>query len=82
MVDCLRASSCAISASVGSFMKPKLHDVEKKATLVIDLVNQSNQQMVWRATAGDTLADTSDENLKKLNKAMNKMFAHFPPKQT
>jgi hypothetical protein len=55
--------------------------VEKQATLVVDLVDNSNKQMVWRAVARDTLADSSDKNLKTFSKAMDKMFKSFPPKK-
>jgi len=31
--------------------------------------------------ARDTLADSSDKNLKTFNKALDKMFKSFPPKK-
>ena len=52
---------------------------EKEATLTVDLVNNSNKEMVWRGMARDTLADSSDKNVKTFNKAMDKMFKNFPP---
>ena len=55
--------------------------VEKQATLIVDLVDNSNKQMVWRGVARDTLADSSDENLKNFTKAMDKMFKIFAPKK-
>lgn len=54
---------------------------EKEATLVVDLVDNSDKQMVWRGTARDTLAESSDKNVKTFNKALDKMFKNFPPKQ-
>jgi hypothetical protein len=54
---------------------------EKEATLLVDLVDNSNKQMVWRGTARDTLADSSDKNVKTFEKAMDKMFKNFPPKK-
>ena len=51
---------------------------ETQATLVVDLVNNSNKEMVWRGTAQYTLADGSDKNVKKFDKAMNKLFKNFP----
>ena len=54
---------------------------EKDATLVVDLVDNSDKEMVWRATARDTLADNSDKNIKNFNKALDKMFKNFPPKK-
>jgi hypothetical protein len=46
--------------------------VEKQATLVVDFVDNSSKMMVWRAVARDTLADSSDKNLKNFNQAMDK----------
>jgi hypothetical protein len=54
---------------------------EKEATLIVDLVDNSDKEMVWRGTARDTLADSSDKNVKTFNKAMDKMFKNFPPKK-
>jgi len=55
--------------------------VEKQATLIVDLVDNSNKMMVWRSVARDTLADSSDKNLKTFNKTLDKMFKSFPPKK-
>lgn len=52
---------------------------EKEATLPVDLVNNANKEMVWRGMARDTLADSSDKNVKTFNKAMDNMFKSFPP---
>jgi hypothetical protein len=54
---------------------------EKEATLIVDLVDNSDKEMVWRGTARDTLADSSERNVKTFNKAMDKMFKSFPPKK-
>jgi Domain of unknown function (DUF4136) len=54
---------------------------EKEATLIVDMVDNSNQEMVWRGTARDALADSSDKNVKTFTKAMDKMFKNFPPRK-
>jgi hypothetical protein len=54
---------------------------EKEATLTVDLVDNSDKEMVWRGVAKDTLADSSDKNVKTFNKAMDKMFKNFPPQK-
>lgn len=54
--------------------------VEKQATLIVDIADNSSKEMVWRAVARDTLADNSEKNLKTFNKALDKMFKSFPPK--
>jgi hypothetical protein len=53
---------------------------QKEATLVVDLVDNSNKEMIWRGTAQDTLSDSSDKNVKTFDKAMDKMFKNFPPR--
>lgn len=55
--------------------------VTLQATLVVDLVDAQKQELVWRGIASDTLSDKPEKNQKKLQKAMNKMFKKFPPKQ-
>ena len=54
--------------------------VDKEATLVVDLVDTSDKEMVWRGVAKDTLSDNSGKNQKKLDKALQKMFKEYPPK--
>ncbi|HEX4441193.1 MAG TPA: DUF4136 domain-containing protein [Thermoanaerobaculia bacterium] len=52
-------------------------------TLIVDLVDVSQKQMVWRGTATKTLSpDASPESKQKnLQEAVSKMFANFPPKK-
>ena len=49
---------------------------EKEATLTVDLVDTADKEMVWRGVAKDTLADSSDKNVKIFN-----MFKNFPPQK-
>jgi hypothetical protein len=51
----------------------------KIGTLVIDMYNAHNKRLIWRGTATDTLSDKPEKNENKLDKAVNKMFEHFPP---
>lgn len=50
-------------------------------TLIIDLVDASRKQLVWRGTATKTLEpDASPEKKEKnINEAIQKMFANYPP---
>ena len=50
-------------------------------TLVIDLVDTKDKELVWRGTASDTLQEnaTPEERDKNLNAAMAKLFENFPP---
>lgn len=49
-------------------------------TLVLDMYDQGTHQLVWRGTARTELSDKPEKNVKKLNKAVDKMFDKFPPK--
>ena len=49
-------------------------------TLVVDMYDQGTHQLVWRGTATTELSSKPDNNVKKLNKSVNKMFDKFPPK--
>ncbi len=49
-------------------------------TLVLDLYDTKNKQLVWRGMARDTLSDKPEKNEKKLHKALEKMLKDFPPK--
>jgi Domain of unknown function (DUF4136) len=47
-------------------------------TLVIDLVDPSTKEMVWRGTASDQVSN-SGESQGKIDEAMQKLFKDFPP---
>jgi Domain of unknown function (DUF4136) len=49
-------------------------------TLVVDLFDAKTKNLVWRGSSSDTLSNNADKNTKNLNKGVQKMFAHFPPK--
>lgn len=49
-------------------------------TLVVDLYNAQNKSLIWRGTSNDTLSDKPEKNEQKLDKAVDKLFDHFPPK--
>lgn len=51
----------------------------KVGSLVVDLFDASSKTLIWRGSASDTLSDKSEKNIKNLDKAVDKMFAHFPP---
>lgn len=40
--------------------------IDKEATLIVDLVDTSDKEMVWRGVARDTLSDNPEKNQKKL----------------
>src|SRR6266853_4880816 len=51
----------------------------KVGTLVVDLFDANTKKLVWRGSMSDTLSDKSDNNIKNLDKGVQKMFQHFPP---
>ena len=51
----------------------------KVGTVVVDLFDTKNKQLVWRGAASDTLSNNSDKNIKNLDKGVEKMFKNFPP---
>ena len=48
-------------------------------TLVVDIYDNNTRKLLWRGAASDTLSDKAEKNEGKLNKAVDKMFNHFPP---
>jgi hypothetical protein len=50
-------------------------------TLIIDLVDAKEKKLVWQAVASDTIdtGASADARDYKINKAMEKIFAGFPP---
>lgn len=54
-------------------------DNYKVGTLVVDLFDTNSKKLVWRGSSSDTLSNKSDNNIKELDKGVQKMFAHFPP---
>ncbi len=55
-------------------------DTYKVGTLVVDVFDANTKHLIWRGSASETLSDKSDKNIKNLDKAAEKLFAHFPPK--
>src|ERR1700728_382217 len=49
-------------------------------SLVLDMYDARGKQLVWRGVSSDSLSNNPEKNEKKLDKAVDKMFDHFPPK--
>jgi Domain of unknown function (DUF4136) len=49
-------------------------------TLVVDIFDTPTKKLIWRGVANDALSDKPEKNEKKLEKAVEDMFKHFPPK--
>lgn len=49
-------------------------------SLVLDMYDAHNKQLIWRGVSSDSLSNNPEKNEKKLDKAVDKLFDHFPPK--
>lgn len=47
--------------------------------LVVDIGDAKTKKLLWQGTAQDTLSDKPQNNEKKINKALEKMFKKYPP---
>jgi hypothetical protein len=54
--------------------------VTKLGTLVVELADAKNKQLLWRGSATNTISDNSNKNISNLDKSVNKLFQNFPPK--
>jgi hypothetical protein len=54
--------------------------VTKEATLVVELADVKDKQILWRGSATDTVSDNSNKNINNLDKAVAKLFKGYPPK--
>lgn len=53
----------------------------KQGTLILDIVQASNKQLIWRGVATDDVyvEDTPEEKEQKIRNAVAEMLAQFPP---
>jgi hypothetical protein len=54
--------------------------VTKQGTLVVEIADSKDKELLWRGSATDTISDNSNKNINNLNKAISKMFSYYPPK--
>ena len=53
----------------------------KVGTLVADVFDTQTKKLVYRGSATDEISDDPNKNIKKAEKAAQKMFKDFPPKE-
>jgi Domain of unknown function (DUF4136) len=63
----------------GMGMSTTTVDTYKVGTLLVELFDGHSKNLVWHASASDTLSNNSDKNIKSFDKNVQKMFEHFPP---
>ncbi len=49
------------------------------ATLVTDIFDAKTKKLIFRGSASDEISDKPEKNIKKIDKAVEKMFKDFPP---
>ncbi len=54
--------------------------VTKVGTLVVEIADTKDHELLWRGSATDTISDNSNKNINNLDKAVQKMFSYYPPK--
>jgi hypothetical protein len=52
---------------------------QRVGTLNVDIFDGGSKQLIWRGTAQNTLSSKPEANDKKMDKAVDDMFKHFPP---
>ena len=53
--------------------------VTKLGTLVVELSDVKQKELLWRGSATDTITDNSNKNIKTLDNAVAKLFKNYPP---
>lgn len=68
----------------GGWGRPGITDTTQQevpvGTLMVDLYSTQSHNLVFRGRANAQLHQHSEKNIKLVQKTVNKMFDHFPPK--
>lgn len=51
----------------------------KVGTLVLDMYDGRNRHLVWRGTVANGVSNHPEQNIGRLNRAVDKMLSDFPP---
>ncbi len=49
-------------------------------TLVVDMFDAKTKELLWRGSTSNTVSNKSKNNIKSLDKGVQKMFKNYPPK--
>lgn len=55
-------------------------EITKVGNVVVDVFDAKSQKLLWRGKDSDDLSSNADKNVQKLQKDIDNMFKHFPPK--
>ena len=56
----------------------------QQGTLIIDIIDMSDQKLVWRGTGSGVMSDSPsvEERTQNVNNAVNQILAQFPPEKS
>jgi len=60
---------------------PRIYEY-KEGTLIVDLIEPTKKDLVWRATMVSNLEDSSQDNMEMGRKAVAKAFENYPPAES
>ena len=55
-------------------------EVTKVGNVVVDVFDARTQNLLWHGTDSQDLSSNTDKNIQKLQKDIDNMFKHFPPR--
>jgi hypothetical protein len=64
----------------GTGLSTTTTEVTKIGNVVVDVFDARTQNLLWHGTDSQDLSSNADKNIQKLQKDINNMFKHFPPK--
>ena len=64
----------------GSDFSTTTTEIVLKGTLVIDMMDPHQKQLVFQGVSTSTISSKPQKNTKKLRKAVNEIFEKYPPK--
>jgi hypothetical protein len=64
----------------GSGIATSTTEVTKVGNVVVDIFDAHTQKLLWRGKDSEDLSSNADKNIQKLQKDIDNMFKHFPPK--
>jgi hypothetical protein len=51
----------------------------RRGTLVIDIWEAGQKELVWRGTVSDSLSENPDQNAERINRGITNVFEKYPP---
>ena len=64
----------------GTGLSTTTTEVTKVGNVVVDIFDAHTQKLLWRGKDSQDLSSNADKNIQKLQKDIDNMFKHFPPK--